>query len=211
MSSGKKSSSPSSGGGLRILWIPGRKKYNKKGRYEPTNKGQTHGKHNSGKIEPWSLGGSKGQRDMINSDDMAGTSDVPGVSGMLPSTCIIGATTGGGGDAEALKDAVNSSKLETVKEEEDYDHGSNTATLVLKERKNGSCVSKKVDLDTIENLSENEGTKKSTNDLTDGILYPNSVSKKGKKKKKQDEGDEPNEKCVTCLYYTLMCCECTIS
>ncbi|XP_055680526.1 uncharacterized protein LOC129788450 [Lutzomyia longipalpis] len=224
MSSGKKKSSSSSGGGLRILWIPGRKKHNYKGRYEPTNKGQAHGGQHGRKIEPWSLGGSKGQRDLINSDDMPGTSDVPSVANMLPSTCMIGAAAGGGGgEIEALKDP---SKLETVKEEDDRDHehgfpegGSNTATLILKDRKNGSCVSKTDDLDTIENLSEAEGTKKSTNDLTDGILYPNSVpsrrkgerKKKKKDKEKEDEGEEPNEKCVTCLYYTLMCCECTIS
>ncbi|XP_059617600.1 uncharacterized protein LOC132262359 [Phlebotomus argentipes] len=200
-SSGKQKKGSS---GVRILWIPGRKKHNYKGRYEPTNKGQSHGQHTK-KIEPWSLGGSKGQRDLIN-PDMPGTSDVPSVA-MLPTTYALTSS----GDAP--------DKLETVKEEDDREHGfpeggSNTRTLRLKDRKNGSCVSND-DLDTIENLSEAEGTKKSLNDLTDGILYPAVPSKRKSKKKKKckenEECKEPNEKCVTCLYYTLMCCECTIS
>ncbi|GAB0094406.1 cell wall integrity and stress response component 4 isoform X1 [Sergentomyia squamirostris] len=223
-SSGKQKKSGSSSG-MRILWIPGRKKHNYKGKYEPTNKGSSYGGSHGKKVEPWSLGGSKGQRDMINSDsDMPGTSDVPSVLNMLPHTVAIGgatASSSGGGDAsgDQIKAAVESGKLEPVKEEEDREHGfpeggSNTATLMMKDRKNGSCVSD--DLDTIENLSETDGGKKSTNDLTDGILYPNMSSKRKNKKKKKNEkqdecGEEPNEKCVTCLYYTLACCECTIS
>lgn len=53
-----------SGGGLKILWIPGRKKHHDKGIYKPTNYNVEH-KHAEKKIENWALGGSKTQNDII--------------------------------------------------------------------------------------------------------------------------------------------------
>lgn len=53
-----------SGTGLKILWIPGRKKHHDKGVYKPTNQNIDH-KHNDRKNEPWSLGGSKAQDDLV--------------------------------------------------------------------------------------------------------------------------------------------------
>lgn len=49
--------------GLRIVWIPGKKKQ-PKGTYNPTKK-NTSPHHQQKKIEPWSLGGSKGQEDLL--------------------------------------------------------------------------------------------------------------------------------------------------
>lgn len=53
-----------SGTGLRILWIPGRKKHHEKGIYKPTNS-KVELKHADRKNENWSLGGSKAQNDMV--------------------------------------------------------------------------------------------------------------------------------------------------
>lgn len=54
-----------SGNGLKILWIPGRKKQSHdKGIYKPTNYNVEH-KHTEKKIENWALGGSKAQGDII--------------------------------------------------------------------------------------------------------------------------------------------------
>lgn len=50
--------------GLRIVWIPGKKKQ-PKGSYNPTKKGNLSGYHQQKKIEPWSMGGSKGQEDLL--------------------------------------------------------------------------------------------------------------------------------------------------
>lgn len=47
-----------SGQGMKILWIPGRKKHHDKGVYKPTNYKIEH-KHDDQKNEAWSLGGSK--------------------------------------------------------------------------------------------------------------------------------------------------------
>lgn len=54
-----------SGTGLKILWIPGRKKNHDKGVFKPTNHHIEH-KHGERNNEPWSLGGSKAH------DDIAG-------------------------------------------------------------------------------------------------------------------------------------------
>lgn len=68
-SKGKAKSPVSSSGGLRILWIPGRKKHNRKGVYNPTKKGipQYHANQQK-KIEPWSLGGTMNHTKIINAD-----------------------------------------------------------------------------------------------------------------------------------------------
>ncbi|XP_058835837.1 uncharacterized protein LOC131692677 isoform X3 [Topomyia yanbarensis] len=63
-SKGKKGSS-----GLKILWIPGRKKHNRKGVYNPTksNIPQYHANQQR-KTDPWSLGGTSNQTKIINAD-----------------------------------------------------------------------------------------------------------------------------------------------
>lgn len=56
--------------GLRFLWIPGKKKHQHKGRYDTTNRGNVHSSthHQRQKMEPWTLGGAKGQGDLIKSE-----------------------------------------------------------------------------------------------------------------------------------------------
>lgn len=61
------SSNKSKSTGLRFIWIPGRKKHQPKGRYDTTNKQILHGHHQQKKNEPWSLGGSKGQEELLKS------------------------------------------------------------------------------------------------------------------------------------------------
>lgn len=50
--------------GLKILWIPGRKKHHDKGTYRPTNQTIEH-KHNDKNNEQWSLGGNKMQDELV--------------------------------------------------------------------------------------------------------------------------------------------------
>lgn len=65
MSSSKGKSSSS----LRILWIPGRKKHNRKGVYNPTkNSIPQYYANQQRKTEPWTLGGSLNQTKIINAD-----------------------------------------------------------------------------------------------------------------------------------------------
>lgn len=62
-----------SGNGLKFVWMPGKKKHNRKGEYKTTknqhnpykasNLGGTQGQK---KNEVWSMGGSRGQRSVIN-------------------------------------------------------------------------------------------------------------------------------------------------
>lgn len=59
-----KNKSGNSGTGLKILWIPGRKKNHDKGIYKPTKHDPEH-KHGDRKNEPWSLGGSKAHDDIV--------------------------------------------------------------------------------------------------------------------------------------------------
>ncbi|XP_055529977.1 uncharacterized protein LOC129721446 [Wyeomyia smithii] len=63
------SSKSKSSSGLRILWIPGRKKHNRKGVYNTTknNIPQYHANQQR-KIEPWTLGGSSNHNKIINAD-----------------------------------------------------------------------------------------------------------------------------------------------
>lgn len=62
MASGRNKSGSS---GLRILWIPGKKKSQPKGSYNPTNKGFRPPTGQDKKIENWSLGGAKGQNELL--------------------------------------------------------------------------------------------------------------------------------------------------
>lgn len=52
------------GTGLKILWIPGRKKPHDKGVFKPTSYHVEH-KHAERKNEPWSLGGSKAHDEIV--------------------------------------------------------------------------------------------------------------------------------------------------
>ncbi|XP_055915711.1 uncharacterized protein LOC129948598 [Eupeodes corollae] len=76
-----------------------------------------------------------------------------------------------------------------------------------------------VDINSIESVSESK-LQYSDLDITDGVYsnsHNNKNSKRKNKKNKQTKNkntganEEEDEKIVKCLYYTLMCCECTIS
>lgn len=53
-----------SGSGLKILWIPGRRKHHDKGVYKPSNYNIEH-KHGDRKNDTWNLGGSKSHEDIL--------------------------------------------------------------------------------------------------------------------------------------------------
>ncbi|XP_004535009.1 A-agglutinin anchorage subunit isoform X1 [Ceratitis capitata] len=89
-SSGKLSNKSSGSSGLRILWIPGRRKSHPKGRFESTSKHVPH-KGEQKKSEVWSLGGSRNQRDLINADPDNNLFDGPSVSGITSAACTLGA------------------------------------------------------------------------------------------------------------------------
>lgn len=60
MSSSSGAKKVGSQSGLRILWIPGRKKNNRKGQYNPTNKNYSpYSSYAQRPNEAWSLGGAK--------------------------------------------------------------------------------------------------------------------------------------------------------
>ncbi|XP_050089739.1 putative uncharacterized protein DDB_G0277255 isoform X2 [Anopheles aquasalis] len=69
MSSSASKSKPKKTSNLRILWIPGRKKHNRKGTFNPTKSGlpQTYGMQPR-KNEPWTLGGPLNHSKIINAE-----------------------------------------------------------------------------------------------------------------------------------------------
>uniref|UniRef100_A0A182LV50 Uncharacterized protein n=1 Tax=Anopheles culicifacies TaxID=139723 RepID=A0A182LV50_9DIPT len=68
-SAGSTKNKPKKSSNLRILWIPGRKKHNRKGSYNPTKNGlpQTYGMQPR-KNESWTLGGAMNHSKIINAD-----------------------------------------------------------------------------------------------------------------------------------------------
>lgn len=60
-----KNKSGSGSTGLKILWIPGRKKHHDKGVYRPTKNSVEH-KHGEKKNEVWNLGGSKSHDEILS-------------------------------------------------------------------------------------------------------------------------------------------------
>lgn len=54
------------------MWVPGRKRHDRKGQYNTTKnyhnpyKNTNQGNHSQRKNEAWTLGGSRGQRSIIN-------------------------------------------------------------------------------------------------------------------------------------------------
>ncbi|XP_035914520.1 uncharacterized protein LOC118513173 isoform X3 [Anopheles stephensi] len=68
-SAGSTKNKPKKSSNLRILWIPGRKKHNRKGTYTPTKNGlpQTYGMQPR-KNESWTLGGTMNHSKIINAD-----------------------------------------------------------------------------------------------------------------------------------------------
>lgn len=50
--------------GLRFVWMPGKKKQHHKGRYDSTNK-NVELQHKQKRIEPWAMGGVRGQNELL--------------------------------------------------------------------------------------------------------------------------------------------------
>lgn len=69
---------------------------------------------------------------------------------------------------------------------------------------------KSSDLDSIEILDNKPKLCSTDLDSIDGSLFNYSTSSEKRLRKKMEE-EEKSEKCVTCLYYTCLCCDCTIS
>ncbi|XP_037025053.1 uncharacterized protein LOC119066599 isoform X2 [Bradysia coprophila] len=196
--------------GLTFLWIPGKKKHQHKGRYDTTNKGNMHPSHQQKKMEPWSLGGSKAHADMIKTDDILGESS--GLTSMVPSS--IGAA-GASATLAHSSHPNGDAPSESVDLELEHDLH-NASTLLASEKRNGV---RKKNLDSIERFDDHnsddvDATKLSYLDLPkvpfhggDGVSGTDQVRHSDKGTKKNDEDDCT----VKCLYYTLMCCECTIS
>lgn len=68
------------------------------------------------------------------------------------------------------------------------------------------------DFDSIEILDNKPKLCSTDLDSIDGSLFNYSTSSEKKLRKKKFEDEEhKDEKCVTCLYYTCLCCDCTIS
>lgn len=105
------------------------------------------------------------------------------------------------------------------------DHNSDVASEPNSPHKKHGSINKRrsynnyhpeVDINSIESVSETK-LQYSDSDITDGV-FTNSHNKNTKRKNKKNknskqnkQNDEEDEKIVKCLYYTLMCCECTIS
>ncbi|XP_055631015.1 uncharacterized protein DDB_G0271670 isoform X2 [Toxorhynchites rutilus septentrionalis] len=121
-----------------------------------------------------------------------------------------------------------SSLLSSNNDSRSVDYAHNSATLAIGEtrrrrRRNSYNNSRKdscENFDSIDHINETDAV-----DAVDAVKIMSSdddrldtfrQEKKNKKKndlnsKKKDDGGEPNEKLVTCLYYSLVCWDCTIS
>lgn len=88
--------------------------------------------------------------------------------------------------------------------------GYDTATLLIGEKKNGVELTKR-DFDSIERLDDLDGNILDNNN----VKYRRPVNRKkypiDHLEDNQTDKKEKKEKTVKCLYYTLMCCECSIS
>ncbi|KAL5278494.1 hypothetical protein ACFFRR_003243 [Megaselia abdita] len=267
------SKNKSSSSGLRILWIPGRKRHNNKGYYDATKKDVDYSRKQK-KSEPWSLGGSKSQHDFLKADP----SDLDaGPSNLITTTCVVGGIevankvgelcsderdlkienmetltvtlenhekdknddsgTGSGNfelsprrkpDVEHPTQPLTPSTVKSDDESQPNDDevttgaASSASTMPLasvrKQNGNGKPSSqsnnskKSSDFDSIEILDNKPKLSSTDLDSIDGSLYNYSTSsEKRLRKKKIDDDENADDKCVTCLYYTCLCCDCTIS
>lgn len=67
------------------------------------------------------------------------------------------------------------------------------------------------DFDSIEILDNKPKLSSTDLDSIDGSMFNYSTSSEKRLRKKNELEEEKDEKCVTCLYYTCLCCDCTIS
>ncbi|XP_055297770.1 uncharacterized protein LOC129566154 isoform X1 [Sitodiplosis mosellana] len=206
-----------SGSGIKILWIPGlRKKHHDKGVYKPSNYNIEH-KHADRKNEPWSLGGSKSQDDIATGGDKddkvdlikSSTPTPTPTSTVLPSASLGVATV----NIDNCSESDSEIKLEkcVIKDIRYVVYNIRDSLQSLTSAKENSAHSTigdgddkragrdytKNDFDSIERLDDLDGQPKLSHQ---NGFKPRSTCKKTKE-----------DKAVKCLYYTMMCCECTIS
>lgn len=222
--------------GLKILWIPGRKRHDRKGIYSATKKEVNKNYLPQRKNQVWSLGGPSEQKKLINldvNDDVVASGSSAAHNLVDPLCAAAGATAmkncenlnlnETNADQEKIVDKeirgpCNNDNVDIDAEDQDYH---NAATMRFKSKKRGS---NNTDLDSIEHLSDDESGKKCLEDEMDSVSMHRMKServelrrrrkaikdenKKMQKKLKEKKKDESSgDKVVDCLYYSLMCAD----
>ncbi|CAO1394550.1 unnamed protein product [Diamesa serratosioi] len=227
------------GMGMKILWIPGRKRHDRKGIYAPTNKEVNKNYLPQKKNQNWSLGGAQEQRKLmnINQDDDLGASTASAMVGHASQAVAIGAAGSAIKDLHSddkinLDNAENSTDKDKIIDKDVLKNGDtacNTDNIdiddiayhnagTIRYRKNNG--SNNTDLDSIEKLDFDEDDGKMDDDIdsvsmqrmrTENIAPRRRRRSRNKNKHKElDEPKEKDEKLINCLYVGLMCCECSI-
>ncbi|XP_070495631.1 uncharacterized protein [Chironomus tepperi] len=243
-------SASKNGTGMKILWIPGRKRHDRKGIYKPTNKEVNKNYIQQRKNEMWTIGGASEQRKLINisvHDEASGsTVAVSAATHIIDPLCIAAGVSATNcavkdhpSDDKANLDE-NSIEQEKIVDKDILKNGElngdakacntdnidiedhayhNAGTIRFRNKKTGS---NHTDLDSIEHLEfdEDDVKKHDIDDDIDSVSMqrmrsanvPSRRRRHAKKKNKEFENEnKKEEKIVDCLYYGLMCCECTIS
>ncbi|XP_031627695.1 uncharacterized protein LOC116343638 [Contarinia nasturtii] len=211
-----------SGSGLRILWIPGRRKHHDKGAYKPTNYNIEH-KHGDRKNETWNLGGSKSHEDILtgSSDKEDHCDPLTSRPASTPASNILPSATLGVTTVDNCSGSESEIKLEkcVIKDIHYVKYNIRDSLQSLTSAKENSAQSTNVgdgdekrsapdsagrsytkfdtDFDSIERIDDLDGQPK--------LSHQNGLRPKSKCTKSKED------KTVKCLYYTMMCCECTIS
>jgi len=150
--------------GLKILWIPGRKKHDKKGIYSSTNKEVNKNYLPQRKNQVWSLGGAHEQKKLINinnDDDDFGSSSAASVlsaasqaSHIVDPVCIAAGAIGTGA---AVKEA-NDSDDELNLDERSGDQEKIVDKEILKNGEATACNTDNIDVDMEDQAYHNAGT-----------------------------------------------------
>ncbi|KAG5684416.1 hypothetical protein PVAND_013650 [Polypedilum vanderplanki] len=150
------------GSGMKILWIPGRKRHDKKGIYKPTNKEVNKNYIQQRKNEMWTLGGASEQRKLINinlHDDAAtSTTLVNHATHLVDPLCIAAA---GSTAACAIKDKDPTEDKVNLDDSEDKEKIVDKDILKNGELNGGdakACNTDNIDIDADDQLYHNAGT-----------------------------------------------------
>jgi hypothetical protein len=129
-------------------------------------------------------------------------------------------------EKEILKpdDSGNTDNIDIESEQLDDDKNSNSsyhnsATLAIRNRRKNKKGSNNSDLDSIEHLEGDDkehigGSYDDIDSVSVAMARNKPLPSQKKKKKKNKQKREPvnkDEKMVSCLYYGLVCCDCSIS
>jgi len=223
--------------GMRILWIPGRKRHDRKGIYSSTSKEVNKNYLPQKKNQMWSLGE---QRKLINinvHDDMPAGSASEALSVASQAAHIVNPVciaAGAAGTGVALKndDKLNLDECvdpEKIVDKDILKNGDvctdnidldlddqvyhNAGTMRYR-KKTGS---NNTDLDSIEHLSDDEAKKnESIEDDIDSVSMQRMRSEhvSGRRRrhtknkfKNLEKEKEKDQKLVDCLYFGLVCCD----